>query len=216
MSVRAAAARHLQGTPVALPAALDRCSEHWWRLPPRARAALVLLALIAFVAAGEKRVAAVRDQWGGPPRPALVATGHIAVGQAPQVRAVRLPPALVPDDAPQQVPADARLALALPKGAVLTRAHLSPRGPAAGLAHDLRVVPVPVDPGWDVRAGGWVDVWALSSSAGSTRVAEHRPVLAVLSDDDPPSALVGLAPTEVAAAMRGFADGEVLLTHAPP
>ena len=216
MSVRTAVARHLQGPPVALPSVLDRCSEHWWGWSPRTRAALVLLALVALVTAGELRVALVRDQWGGPPRRALVATADVPVGQVPHVRAVHLPPALVPDDAPQHVADSTRLAFALPEGTVLTRAHLSPRGPAAGLAHDLRVVPVPVDPGWDVRAGGWVDVWALSPSAGSTRIAEHRPVLAVLSEDDPPSALVGLGTTEVAAAMRGFADGEVLLTHAPP
>lgn len=216
MSVRAAVTRHLQGPPVALPAVIDRCSEHWWRLSPRSRAALVLLALIALVTAGELRVALVRHQWDGPPRRALVATTDVAVGHAPQVRAVRLPPALVPVNAPQHVAEGTRLAFALPEGTVLTRAHLSARGPAAGLSQDLRVVPVPVDPGWDVRAGGWVDVWALSSPGGSTRIAEHRPVLAVLSEDDPPSALVGLATTEVAAAMRGFADGEVLLTHAPP
>ena len=216
MSVRAAITRHLQGPPVALPAVFDRCSEHWWRMSPRTRGALLLLAVIALVITGEVRVALVRAQWEGPPRRALVATADVAVGQVPQVRPVHLPPALVPDDAPQRVADGARLAFALPEGTVLTRSHLSARGPAAGLAHDLRVVPVPVDPGWDVRAGGWVDVWTLSSSAGSARIAEHRPVLAVLSDDDPPSALIGLATTEVAAAMRGFANGEVLLTHAPP
>lgn len=216
MSVRVAVTRHLQGPPVALPRVLDRCSEQWWARSPRTRGALVLLAVLALVTATELRVALVRGQWGGPPRQALVATTDVSVGQVPRVRAVRLPPALVPANAPQHVADGARLAFALPEGAVLTRAHLSARGPAAGLSQDLRVVPVPVDPGWDVRAGGWVDVWALSPSAGSTRIAEHRPVLAVLSEDDPPSALVGLGTSEVAAAMRGFSDGEVLLTHAPP
>ena len=176
-----------------------------------------MLALVGLVAIGEARIAHVRNQWGGPPRRALVAIEAGAVGQTPKVRAVSLPPALVPPDAPQQVDDDATLAFALPGGAVLTRGHLSARGPAAGLTSDLRVVPIPVDAGWDVHAGGWVDVWALSSPDGSVRIAQRRPVLAVLSTDgDPPSALVGLAEPEVAAAVRGLANGEVLLTHAPP
>ena len=216
MPLPAAVTRHLQGPPLPLPALADRCHEQWWRLPPRARSLLAVLAVAALIAGAEARVAAVRAQWEGPPQRALVATTAGAVGQAPRVRVARLPPALVPPDAPHEVPDGARLAFALPAGSVLTRAHLSPRGPAAGLPDDLRVVPVPVDPGWDVRAGGRVDVWTLSSPGTSQRIAERRPVLAVLADDDPPTALVGLTGPEVAAAMRGFAAGEVLLTHAPP
>lgn len=208
--------RLINGPPLALPALPDRVSEQWWRLPPRARAALALLSVIALLAGTELRVTLVRGTWGGPPRRALVAVRASAVGERPSVKAVSLPPALVPADAPQTVAADARLAFALPAGTVLTRAHLSARGPAAGLPADLRVVPMPVDPGWDVRSGGWVDVWTLTTSGGSTRIAAHRPVLAVLTDDEPPSALIGLATGEVAAAMRGLATGQVLLTHAPP
>lgn len=216
MPARTARTRRLQGPPLALPPALDRCSEQWWRLPARARALLVLLAVTTLVAGGEVRVAQVRDRWGGPPRRALIAVDDGTVGQAPRVRPVRLPPALVPPDAPQHVDDRARLAFALPEGSVLTRGHLSPRGPAAGLPPDLRVVPVPVDPGWDVRSGGWVDVWALASAGRSTRIAQRRPVVAVLSEDDDPSALVALATGEVAAVMGGLAEGQILLTHAPP
>lgn len=216
MSVRSALDRHLQGPHVALPAALDRCSERWWRLSPRTRMVVMLAVLAALLISSELRVAYARDRWGGPPRRALVAVHDTAVGQQPRVRAVRLPPALVPPDAPQQVAGGARLAFALPEGAVLTSGHLSSRGPAAGLPADLRVVPLPTDPGWDVRAGGQVDVWALAAAGRSMRIAERRPVVAVTSDDDKPSALVGLAADEVAAVMRGLADGEVMLTHAPP
>jgi hypothetical protein len=215
MSLRATLADRLQGPPLALPAALDRCSEYWWRLPPRARAAAAVLAVLVFVAGGELRIAQARDQWGGPPRRALVAVRDTAVGQPPQVRAVRLPPALVPPDAPQQIDDGARLAFALPKGAVLTRGHLSARGPAASLQPGLRVVPIPIQPGWDVRAGGWVDVWALAAPDQSTPIARQRPVVAVMIDADQQSALVGLAANEVAAAVRGLVDGEILLTHAP-
>lgn len=208
--------RRVDGPPIALPAVLDRCSERWWRLPPRARGGLVVLAALVLVGAMQARVAQVRSAWGGPPRRVLVAVHDAGVGERPPVRATLVPPALAPRDAPQRVSHDARLAFALPAGTVLTRSHLSARGPAAGLPPDLRVVPMPVDPGWDVRSGGWVDVWALTTTGASTRIAEHRPVLAVVTDDDPPSALVGLATDEVAAAMRGLAGGQVLLTHAPP
>jgi len=216
MSLRVTLSRRLQGPPVALPAALDRCSEQWRRLPPRGRMAVGVLAFAVVLVGCELRIAQARDRWDGPPRRALIAVQDSAVGQPPQVRAVRLPPAMVPPDAPQQVGDDARLAFALPRGAVLTRGHLSARGPAAGLPSDLRVVPIPADPGWDIRAGGWVDVWALASSGQSTQIARRRPVVAMTADDDEPSALVGLAPGEVAAAVRGLADGQILLTHAPP
>jgi hypothetical protein len=216
MSVRAMLSRRLQGPPAALPAALDRCSELWWRLTPRARMAVAVLALAALVLVCELRVAQARERWGGPPRRALIAVRDSAVGEPPQVRAVRLPPAMVPPDAPQQISADGRLAFALPEGAVLTRGHLSARGPAAGLRSDLRVVPIPAEPGWNVRAGGWVDVWTLAAPGQSTQIARRRPVVAITGDEDEPAALVGLAPTEVAAAIRGLADGQILLTHAPP
>jgi hypothetical protein len=216
MSIRAMLSRHLQGPPVALPAALDRCSEQWWRLPPRSRMAVGVLAFAVLLVGCELRIAQARDRWGGPPRRALIAVRDSAVGEPPQVRAVRLPPAMVPPDAPQRVDDATRLAFALPEGAVLTRGHLSARGPAAGLRADLRVVPIPADPGWEIRAGGWVDVWVLASPSQSTQIARRRPVVAVTGDDDEPSALVGLAPTEVAAAVRGLAEGQILLTHAPP
>lgn len=216
MPSRPILSRHIHRPPFALPAPVDRACEQWWRLPPRARAALLVLAVVALVTAAEVRVAHARSAWGGPPRQALIAVRDTMVGEHPQVRSVDLPPALVPPDAPQRVADDARLAFALPQATVLTRAHLTARGPAAGLPAELRVVPMPVDPGWDVRSGGWVDVWALTASGTTTRIAVHRPVVAVLTEDDPPTALVGLADDEVAAAMRGLAGGQILLTHAPP
>jgi hypothetical protein len=175
-----------------------------------------VLAIALAIVGCELRVAQTRNRWGGPPRRALIAVRDVPVGQHPQVRAVRLPAALVPPDAPQDVDDNARLAFALPEGAVLTRAHLSDRGPAAGLSDDMRVVPIPVDPGWQVRAGGSVDVWALATPGQSLRIARRRPVVAVTGDEDQPSALVGLATTEVTAAMRGLVEGDIVLTHAPP
>lgn len=208
---------HLEGSPFALPAALDRCSERWWRLPPRVRAVAVLLALALVAVAATWRVEAARRPWGGPARRALIAVEDSHVGDHPSVRPALLPPALVPPDAPQTVTGDATLTLALPEGAVLTRSHLSSRGPAVGLDPDLRVVPLPVQAGLGVAPGGRVDVWVLAPPPeGSRRIAEHRPVIGVSHDDDDPVALIGLGTDEVGAAVRGMADGQVLLTHAPP
>jgi hypothetical protein len=208
--------RHLDGPPYALPAALDACSERWWRASPRRRTLALVAALVAVVAAGQWWTAHVQRRWGGPPRRALIAVEHADVGDRPRVRSVLLPPAMVPDGAPRSVDGDARLALALPAGAVLTGTHLSPEGPAAGLDPGLRAVPLPVPSGLEVTAGGTVDVWVLEAAPGrSRRVARGRPVLRVSAGDDP-VALVGLAATEVAAAMRGLAGGDVLLTQAPP
>jgi hypothetical protein len=210
--------RRLQGPPLVLPAALDRLSERWWSLTPRMRTLLVVVAGAVLIGGAQWRVAEAQRRWGGPPRRALIAVRDAAAGQTPQLRPARLPPALVPRDAPQRVDDDVRLALALPEGAVLTRAHVSPRGPAAGLDHDLRVVPIPVDPGWDVRPGSRVDVWVLAPEpARSTLIARRRPVVSINpTDGDDRAALVGMAAPEVAAVMRGLVDGQVLLTQAPP
>jgi hypothetical protein len=216
MSARSRLTGFLQGPPFALPAALDRCSELWWGLSPRTRTALGLVAVALMLVGCELRVAQVRSAWGGPPQRALVAVQDGPVGARPRVRAVRLPPALVPPDAPQEVEDGARLAFALPEGAVLTRGHLSARGPAAGLPDDLRVVAIPIDPGWHIHAGGRVDVWALATPGQSRRIARQRPVVAVTGDDNRPSALVGLGATEVSATMRGLVEGDIVLTHAPP
>lgn len=207
--------RHLDAPPFALPAAVDRCSERWWRLTPRRRALLVGVVVLLAMLAANAWVDHVQRRWGGPARRALIAVEHTVVGERPRLRAVLLPPALVPPDAPQRLDGDQRLALALPRGAVLTRAHLSPRGAAVGLDTDLRIVALPVPAGLELVAGSTVDVWVLGHDPGGARlVARGRPVVRV-GDDPEPVALVGLSAREVAAAMRGLADDAVVLTQAP-
>jgi len=210
--------RPLHGPHPALPAALDRCSERWWRLPPRVRVLAIVATVCCLLALDQYRVVRMRQQWGGPARRALVAVEDAHVGDHPRLRTVALPPAMVPPDAPQTVADGARLTLALPEGAVLTRAHVSPRGPAVGLDPGLRVVPLPVPPGLEIGAGARVDVWILTEGPDrSRRVAQGRAVLAVsTADGDDPVALVGLAAGEVAATVAGLAAGDVLLTQAPP
>jgi Flp pilus assembly protein CpaB len=183
---------------------------------------VVVGAALVMVAAGtQARVRAAEQRWGGAPVSVLVATSDLPVGATTHgLRGVELPPRAVPPHAvtaAQGETLEAVLALALPEGGVLTRAHLDPRGPAAGLGGDLRAVPIPVDDGWGVAAGGWVDVWVLGTAeTPATLVAGSRPVLEVRGEASERTALVGLHAGEVGAATAGLAVGQVLLTHAPP
>lgn len=216
---RPAAGGRLRGPYPAWVAPLDGLFERWARLPPRVRLLLTVAAVLALVLAVQARVARAERRWGGAAVPVLVATAHVPVGAAarPAVAPVELPPAAVPPDALTAVPDGAVAALALPRGAVLTSHHLDPRGPAAGLPAGLRAVPIPVEDGWGVVAGGWVDVWVLGAGeAPASQVARSRSVLQVRDDGGGVTALVGLDADEVAAVTEGLALGRVLLTHAPP
>lgn len=209
----------LHGPYPVLPRPLDAASERWSSLRPRVRVLVVLLAAAVAAAGVQARVTAAEHRWGGAPVRVLVATGDLPVG-APvaDLRRVALPPEAVPAAALTELPPDgAVLALALPEGAVLTASHLDPRGPAAGLDEGQRAVPVPIQDGWHVTAGGWVDVWVLGSGEEpATLVARSRPVLEVREDGSAPTALVALdGDTEVGPATTGLALGRLLLAHAP-
>jgi hypothetical protein len=218
---RGSIARHLlHALHPALPMPLDRCAERWAGVPPRLRAAAVVLVLLVLLGAGEGRVRSAERRWGGAPVTVWVAGADLGVGEPPaRLERRQVPPALVPPAAVATPPRAEVLSLPLPAGAILTEAHLAVRGPAAGLAPGLRAVPIPVDEGWGVVPGGWVDVWVLGS-AGAEEVqhaaARSRPVLAVRDDGVSPTALVGLDLGEVEAVTAGLADRRLLLTHAPP
>ncbi len=207
----------LRGPPPALPAWLDRIAEAWAATAPRPRIVIAGLTVALAVAAGEARVLAAEQRWGGPAVDVLVATTDVPAGAVPDLRAVAVPPALVPERPATTPPDDASLALPLPAGAVLTEQHLDPRGPAAGLDPDLRVVPLAVEASWGVTAGGWVDVWVLGvGEQPAELVAERRPVIALDVDDaGATTALVGVAEQEVGPTTTGLAVGRVLLSHAP-
>jgi hypothetical protein len=210
----------LNGPLPAWPRPLDALAEGWGRLRPRVRVVVVLATLLALATATQARVRAAEQRWGGAPITVLVAEHALPVGAlATGLRRVELPPRAVPPDPapPDATEAGAVLALALPEGAVLTRSHLDPRGPAAGLAPDLRALPIPVADGWGVAAGGWVDVWVLGSGESpAALVARSRPVLEVRGEDSERTALVGLHAGEVGSTTAGLALGQVLLAHAPP
>lgn len=208
----------VRGPALALPRPLDAVSERWARVPPRMRGLLLLLLLCAGAAWSQGRIQAAETRWGGAPVTVLRATTDLAVGATVEgLERVRLPPAAVPPRAALDAPDGAVLALALPEGAVLTDSHLDARGPAAGLPRSLRAVPVPVEPGWRVTPGGWVDVWVLGAGSEPSRlVARSRAVLQVRQDGSAVAALLALAVDEVGPATEGLALGRVLLAHAPP
>lgn len=216
--IRGRLTRLLAGAHPALPGPLDGLAERWARLAPRRRSAVVLLAVVLAVGGVQARIRVADDRWGGTPVRVLVAERHLGAGEiVTDVARRALPPAAVPPDALGDVDDQTTLAIALPEGSVLTKAHIDPRGPAAGLADGLRALPVPVEPGWGVTSGAWVDVWVLGTGEGPTSlVARSRPVLEVRGDDFEQTALVGLDADEVTQATRGLAAGGLLLTHAPP
>lgn len=218
-SLPASLRRVLHGPHPRLPRPLDAVSEHWASLRPRVRALVAVASVLAVAGAVQVRVHAAETRWGGTPVSVLVAERHLAVGaRATGLRRVALPPAAVPASAVIRPPSPAAvLALALPEGAVLTAAHLDARGPAAGLETSFRAVPVPVEEGWAITAGAWVDVWVLGSGEEpATLVARSRPVLDISEEDARRTALIGLSQDgEVGAATTGLALGALLLTHAP-
>ncbi|MGH8896396.1 MAG: hypothetical protein ACRDZ4_05070 [Egibacteraceae bacterium] len=208
----------LYGRPFALPAPMDAVSERWARVPPRLRALLILWVALAAMAGMQHRVALTEARWGGTPVTVLRAMEDLPAGApAARLERVTLPPAALPPHAVGHAPDGAVLSLPLPAGSVLTQAHLDPRGPAANLPDDVRAVPVPVEAGWQVEPGGWVDVWVLGAGQAPSRlVARSRAVLEVRRDEGTRTALLSLRDGEVGPATEGLALGKVLLTHAPP
>lgn len=208
----------IKGPALPLPASIDLMCERWARLPPRLRAlCLALLALLLGLVVA-RHVASVEARWGGAPVTVLRSTRDMPVGSAVRgLDPVALPAAAVPARAVRQVPPGAVLSMALPAGSVLTGTHLDPNGPASGLGPEARAVPIPVEGGWRVEPGGWVDVWVLGAGEEPSRlVARSRAVLQVRDDQGKATVLVALHSNEVAGVASGLALGTVLLTHAPP
>ncbi|HUG84247.1 MAG TPA: hypothetical protein VMM13_06760 [Euzebya sp.] len=206
----------LQGPPFALPRRLDRLADRWARLPPRLRLLVVVLLIVLFGGVQAARLAGAQARWGGPGAPVWQATATTAAGHdaAAAVQRVRLPRAAVPPNAVVgPLPPNTVLALPLVDGAILTDIHLSPSGPAVGLAPDERLLPIPVERSWGIEAGGVVDVWAIiDGREDTTPLATARPVLLLRDDGPRPVALVSLHQDSVAEATATLARGRLLLT----
>lgn len=206
----------LHGPPPPLPGRLDRLADRWARLPPRLRLLVVVGLLLLFGSLQAGRLAQAQAQWGGTGDRVWRATTSASAGTdvARSLQAVRLPRAAIPPTAVTgPLPDEAVLALPLVAGSILTAEHLSAAGPAAGLADDERLIPIPVDRDWGIEAGSVVDVWAIvDDGQDPSPLATSRPVL-LLRDDGPRSvALVSLHEDQVAQATAVLSRGRLLLT----
>lgn len=196
-----------------LPAWLDRLSERWWGLPPRARATLVVVAIVlALVVVGR---GATRSPW-GPPVPVLVATADLEPG-APidpgQLRAAQWPADLVPDDsitALADLPDDARVRSSVPAGAPLTGRHLV-SGLAGLVAPGHVAVSVPRDGLPIVPTGARVDVVTAGVHGESARVTAGARVLALDGD----WVWLGVPAEQADAVATAAVTGRVLLAIRP-
>lgn len=183
---------HLTGPPFALPVALDRVAETWWRARPRTRWVLgVVLAALA-VLAGVAHTAAAPD---GPPTSVWVATRDLLPGEViaePDTERRSWPADLVPDGA---VPRPSgTVSATLPRGAVVTDRHLGDLGIVTAVAAGRVAVAVPVDQLPALSAGARLDLVGPSPEGGGMLLAVDATVVASDGDDvwlsiDPEAAL---------------------------
>lgn len=168
----------LSGPPLSLPRGLDVLSEHYWRLGPRRRAALVGIAVVSLVVLVPTQLA--RSPWGEPVDVAVAArdlpAGH-TLGEG-DLRTVRWPDGLVPDAA---VTADARGTLTglLPRGAVLTESHLGDGGHGALVTDGRVAVALPLDLVPEHAVGAVLDVVGTDGQGGARTLATAARVVAV-------------------------------------
>lgn len=185
--------RHrLTGPPFALPVALDRVAETWWRARPRTRlvvgVALTALALLA----GLGHAAAAPD---GPPTTVWVATRDLLPGEViagPDAERRSWPMGLVPDGAVSRP--SGTVSATLPRGAVVTDRHLGDHGIVAAVAPGRVAVAVPVDQLPDLSAGARLDLVGPAPDGGGMLLAVDVTVVATDGDDvwlsiDPEAAL---------------------------
>jgi hypothetical protein len=153
--------RSLGGPPFTLPPALDRLAEWWAAAPPRLRTLCAVGLVVAVVAAGIAQAAASPY---GPPVTVHVATRHLEVGATltdDDVRRVSWPSTLVPDGA--EVVPEGVLRAPLPRGAVLTDAHLGSGGPAADVPVGRVAIPIATETLPAVEPGTALDLVGVRS-----------------------------------------------------
>jgi len=202
-----------QGPPVRLPGALDRLAEGWWRLPPRARGALIVLG--AVLAAGAVLLRLALSPYGAPV-PVLVAARTLEVGTTlgvQDVELVRWPRSLAPPGTfhdGSEVTDGATLVMGVARGTPITILHVDAAGPLASLPAGAAAVPVPVDLLAGVGAGARVDLVVTLGDGSGRRLASDVRV------HDGDGRLVwlevdrALAPDVTAAASRGTLSAVVL------
>jgi len=200
------------GPPVHLPGLLDGIAEGWWRLAPRVRATLSVLAVLAALGAVLLRIALSPY---GPPTTVLVATVELPAGTVPgpsDIATARWPRGLLPAAAPatRDDLNGTRLTKDITAGTVVTRAHLRDDGPLAGLAAGAAAVPVPTAMLRGVAAGSRVDLVGVAGDGSGRAIAREARVLAVDGDTVWLEVTRERAADVAAAALRGTLSGAVL------
>jgi Flp pilus assembly protein CpaB len=160
-----------------LPSWLDRLSDRWWRLSPRARSLVTLaLGLAVLAGAGVRAIAAPY----GPPTTVLVARDDLAAGtivDGDTFRPVRWPADLAPDRPVSD--ATGTLTAAVPAGAVLTEAHVTDDGLGGVVGPGRAAVPLPADLVTEVPVGTRVQVVAAGGDGAAVVLADDAEVVTV-------------------------------------
>lgn len=200
----------LPATPVPLPAMLDHVSERWWRLPPRARAVVLGVLCVGVLALAGR--GATTSPW-GPPGQVLVLTSDLPAGAAvgpSDVEHAQWPSDLIPTDALDELPEDARVRGPAAADAVLTRRHLV-SGLAGLLEPGEAAVSVPLDGLPQVVADDVVDVVTATPDGAGHRAATAARVVAV----DPAFVWLAVDHEQVDAVAAAGAAGRVTLAVRP-
>lgn len=205
--------RHrLAGPPFALPRALDRVAETWWRARPRTRLIAGITAAVLAVLAGVAHAASAPD---GPPVGVWVATrdlvpGEVISGSDTERRS--WPSDLVPDGAMERP--TGTVTATLPRGAVITDRHLGDLGVVASVPADRVAVAVPVELLPVLTPGSRLDLVGPGPDGGGVLLASDATVVA----NDGVTVWLSIEPAEaidVSAAVAAASIAAVVLPHEP-
>jgi pilus assembly protein CpaB len=200
----------LAGPPFALPAPLDRLAEAWWRATPRARTAVAVAGATTLVTLGVGQAASSPY---GPPTTVQVAVRDLAVGElaAPgDLRRTSWPRDLVPEDAVDAP--GGTLRAPLPRGAVLTGAHLGGGGPAADLPAGRVAVPIAHDALPVLDPGTRLDLVGLHPDGSVTTLTTDAVVIHVDATD----AWLSIDDADAVAVSAAGAAGAIAAVVRPP
>ena len=202
----------LPGPPLRLPSVLDRIAEGWWRLTPRARSGIGLLAAVATVTVVMLRV--LLSPY-GPPVAVLVATRDLQSGDAvgaTDVAVARWPETIIPPAAlaAAEELIDMRLTSGMTTGTVLTASHVRDDGSLARLASGLAAVAVPAELLHGIPVEARVDLVGVAGDGSGRTLAQDSRVLAVEGDVTWLEVERGHAADVATAALRGTLSGVVL------
>lgn len=202
----------LPGPPLRLPSVLDRVAEGWWRLTPRARSGIGVLAAVATVTVVLLRV--LLSPY-GPPVAVLVATRDLRSGDAvgtTDIAVARWPEDLVPPGALTDAAelAAVRLTSRVTTGSVLTASHVRDDGPLARLSSGRAAVAVPAELLHGILVEARVDLVGVAGDGSGRTLAQDSRVLAVEGDVTWLEVERERAADVAAAALRGTLSGVVL------